>query len=226
MLQDVSTDTAGGWKMALVYRDNEPGKICTKCKLWRPVAGFRLRAQMRDGYDSICRECLNAGSRRWRDQNKERVAQLNREYYEANREERKAYHRRYHHEHKEYFRRKIIEFRQKNASYHRDYVRNWSRRNPDKIMVQGNARRAAKQRGGKFTAVEWADLKQCYDYHCLRCGRREPEIKLSVDHVIPLSQGGANTIDNIQPLCRACNSAKHIATTDYRPLWDVLHPEG
>lgn len=207
--------------MALVDQDNEPGKICTKCKCWRPVAGFRLRAQMLDGYDSICRECLNEYSRRWRAQNKERVAQLNREYYEANREERKAYHRRYHHEHKDYFRRKIIEFRGKNASYHRDYVRNWGRRNPDKIKAHDHARRAAKQRSnGAFTSAEWLALKQRYDYHCLRCGKREPEIKLSVDHVIPLSKGGANTIDNIQPLCKACNTAKHIATTDYRPQWE------
>jgi 5-methylcytosine-specific restriction endonuclease McrA len=36
--------------------------------------------------------------------------------------------------------------------------------------------------------------------------------------VVPVSAGGANTIDNIQPLCGPCNSAKHTQTIDYRPV--------
>jgi len=42
-----------------------------------------------------------------------------------------------------------------------------------------------------FTAQEWAELKRRYNYTCLRCGRREPEIKLTADHVVPISKGGA-----------------------------------
>lgn len=26
--------------MAIVYQDSEPGKVCTKCKEWRPVARY------------------------------------------------------------------------------------------------------------------------------------------------------------------------------------------
>ena len=207
--------------MTLVYQGGVPGKVCTKCKTWQPVAQFRPRNLSLDGYDSNCRECHNESSRRWRANNKKRVAELNREFYEANREDRKAYHRQYHREHQEYFREKILEFRRENESYHRDYIREWSRRNPDKVKAHDNARRAAKRSGGRFTAGEWAALKQRYDYHCLRCGRREPEIRLSADHVIPLSKGGINTIDNIQPLCMPCNTSKHTAATDYRPLWDA-----
>ena len=69
---------------------------------------------------------------------------------------------------------------------------------------------------GSHTLEEWEELKKFYDYKCLSCGKKEPEIKLSEDHIIPISKGGSNEIRNIQPLCISCNSKKHATTKDYR----------
>ena len=68
--------------------------------------------------------------------------------------------------------------------------------------------------GSNFTAAEWFFLVALYGGRCLRCTSLE---KLSVDHVISLSRGGSNTIENIQPLCRACNILKDVRIRDYRP---------
>jgi 5-methylcytosine-specific restriction endonuclease McrA len=207
--------------MAIVYQDGEAGKVCTTCGEWRPVERFRTRLLSRDGYDSICRECCNAASRAWRAKNKDRVAELNREFYESHREERLDYHRQYRQSHKDYFKREIIKFRQENPDYHRTNMRKWARANPDKIKARDHARRIFKMgQPNSFTAAEWKALKERYKHTCLRCGRREPEIKLTADHIVPISRGGAGTIDNIQPLCRACNTAKHDNTIDYRPNWE------
>ncbi len=131
-----------------------------------------------------------------------------------------AYHKQYRQENKGYFKEKMKEFHEKNPTYHRDTMRKWGRANPDKVQERDNRRHAAKKKsGGRFTAAEWRNLKHRYNYTCLRCGRREPEIKLTVDHVVPLIKGGSNTIENIQPLCKPCNSAKHAQTTDYRESW-------
>lgn len=69
---------------------------------------------------------------------------------------------------------------------------------------------------GTHTIEQWEALKAEYDHTCLRCGRREPEVTLSRDHVLPIAKGGTDNIDNIQPLCRKCNSQKHVQFVDYR----------
>ena len=45
------------------------------------------------------------------------------------------------------------------------------------------------------------------DYRCVCCGTRE---NLSVDHIHPVSKGGTNDMDNLQTLCRSCNSKKGV----------------
>jgi 5-methylcytosine-specific restriction endonuclease McrA len=206
--------------VAIVYQDGEPGKICTKCKEWRPVTRYIKRIISRDGYDSICNECRNAASRQWRANNKDRVAELNRQFYETNRAERLEYHRQYRQENKSRIKQLMNKFRRERPDYHRNYMRQWAQANPAKIQAYDHARRAFKMGlSDTFSAEEWKDLKARYNYTCLRCGRQEPEIKLTADHVVPISKGGAGTINNIQPLCKPCNSAKHDDTIDYRPFW-------
>ena len=64
------------------------------------------------------------------------------------------------------------------------------------------------------TYQQWIEMK--IDNKCLACGKSEPEIKLTVDHIIPLSKGGKHIRNNIQPLCFSCNVRKYTAIVDYR----------
>lgn len=68
---------------------------------------------------------------------------------------------------------------------------------------------------GTHNFGEWETLKVQYDFTCPSCKKSEPEIKLTLDHIIPLSKGGSNNIENIQPLCMPCNAKKHTKTIKY-----------
>jgi 5-methylcytosine-specific restriction endonuclease McrA len=85
--------------------------------------------------------------------------------------------------------------------------------------------RRIKQRGlgGSHTPQQWQDLLKQFEFACARCGRKQPEVQLVRDHIIPISiwvkfwgpwivngwlPFQCNDIDNIQPLCSSCNNEK------------------
>ena len=50
-------------------------KACRKCGEAKEPSEFRANRRMRDGLSSWCAECHNAASRRWRDRQRELVAE-------------------------------------------------------------------------------------------------------------------------------------------------------
>ena len=64
-----------------------------------------------------------------------------------------------------------------------------------------------KKRESKATisdSIRWGVWERD-DFTCRHCGARQ---RLSVDHIIPESRGGTLEPDNLQTLCRTCNSPK------------------
>lgn len=45
-------------------------------------------------------------------------------------------------------------------------------------------------------------------YSCQMCGRTPPDVKLCIDHIVPISKGGITEERNLQALCFDCNVGK------------------
>lgn len=96
----------------------------------------------------------------------------------------------------------------------------------NKLMLNRKRRMLKENIPGTHSLKEWEELKQRYNFMCLCCKRHEPEIVLSEDHIVPISQGGTDDISNIQPLCRSCNSRKGVKIINFTTnCFFILNPK-
>jgi len=65
---------------------------------------------------------------------------------------------------------------------------------------------------GTHTKNEWENMRSFFG-ECLKCGSDNDIVK---DHVVPIYQGGSDSIENIQPLCRRCNASKGSESINYK----------
>lgn len=144
-----------------------------------------------------CPEC----NREYKFKNKDRVKENNRRYYLENKdkyptpEERRTQY-------------------QENLEKSREINRERYKKYRDRILTCCHKRRA-NQKGAEINdlkAKEWKTILDVYDNKCFYCG--DSELKLSQDHVIPLSKGGNHTALNIVPACVHCNSSKGAQSLD------------
>lgn len=167
------------------------------------------------------REQKRASDRAYYQANKKKVMATVKAWQTSNRAKVRTYKATYKRNHPDDWKKdtkalaRTVAWQRRNPDKCRASMKAWRKRTPELQASYTHRRRAKKLNapGGHFTGPEWLALKNKYGNICLRC--REPKM-LTPDHVIPLCNGGSDSIDNIQPLCRSCNSKKWRRHTDYR----------
>lgn len=194
-------------------------KKCTKCGTWKFFGEFGKSSCSSDGLKSNCKTCHNEINQRWRENNPETWRNGYTKSYHKNKEKHRATRKKWRQNNPD----KKLERDRRFRANNKEHLKEYSLAHPEhRATANINRRAREKYNGGRVKAKEWKALKEKYNYACLCCGKHEPEIKLSMDHVKPLALGGTNTIENIQPLCMTCNFRKHKKYIDYRETYQAV----
>jgi 5-methylcytosine-specific restriction endonuclease McrA len=209
-------------------------KKCITCGEWKGREEFYKRSGSRDGLVGDCKSCFQkkshkryvenpyparARSKKWREENRDRHANSLRLWLSNNVERKRATSSAWSAKNAARVRETSKKYKIEHAETLRQKDREWKRANIERKRASDRNRRALKKgSNGKITAKQWLALKEFYGYTCLACGYKEPEIKLTLDHVVPLVLGGSHSIDNAQPLCLSCNCSKGTRVIDYRTV--------
>ena len=190
-------------------------KYCPKCKTWKPVRDFYKNRSMVDGYQTWCKPCfkqMNAESRqRHRETRNTQAREYARTFRQTQPEVNKARQKDWYERNgQEYFRA----WQNQNRERVQEATRRWRANHPLAAQVSGNNTRARREGAvGAVTEQEWIVILEQHEYKCASCRQQR---KLEIDHITPIKLGGANMVENIQPLCHACNMRKKQQLTDYR----------
>jgi 5-methylcytosine-specific restriction endonuclease McrA len=175
-------------------------------------------------------ECVECGRNRavkWGRDNKESVATKNASYYASNKKKENARTREYKAKNKlsisaynsRYWLENMDVLKERDRVYNlenRNKLREWNRQfhknNPTKNAEYHQRRRALHASAeGYHTAEDIANIIKKQGGLCACCKRVK---SLAVDHIVALTKGGSNWPNNLQMLCKSCNSKKRTKDND------------
>jgi 5-methylcytosine-specific restriction endonuclease McrA len=203
--------------------DSITEKKCTKCGGIKPITEFHKDKRLKSGHTSWCELCNRQYHKQYYRGDKEKIISRAKKYYENDRENKKINVRAWAIKNPE--RRKSIckKWRDNNKEQSTQAIKEWKNSHPEKVTISSETRRIRILNAeGTIAAEEWTAVLEKYHHTCLCCGKNN--VKLTMDHVVPVSLGGAHSIENIQPLCQSCNSKKYLQSTDYREGWVAQFP--
>jgi 5-methylcytosine-specific restriction endonuclease McrA len=182
-------------------------KTCTYCKQLKPVTDYYLNHGTTTPR-SRCKPCVNLCSNISRQKDPDKYRKQNLAYYYKNKDKLN-----------EQRRAKWPELYKSKIEYHKQKGKKYRTENPDKINGIARRKRAKKRANGweKYTEAQVLELHGAMCHICgdpidlslsRKIGTEGWEMSLHIDHVIPISKGGPDTLANVKPSHGKCNLKK------------------
>lgn len=201
--RDVAREKRGGVKSP---RQDLPNgnRICFKCKQEKNLAEFVKDKRCKGGYTRKCKNCVYSE----RDPIKE--AKFKKASYEKNKEK--------------YIKRiKLNTIKYLKDGRQTKWSGKWAKENKDKVQSYKHNRRARIAGNGRndLTPEQIKQVKSTG--RCFYCQLETSD--LCIEHQVPLSRGGENTLSNVVASCRSCNNRKNNKTPEEFKLYKENNAE-
>lgn len=180
-------------------------KACSACGETKPADEFYRRG---DKLRAACKVCTNAQNREWHRRNPHKQLEYDKRFAQSKPDQAKARTRRWREKNPDKVRqasqnRKRGPNRKRNREYDREYARAWNAANPGKRRLTQHKYRARKM-ANKVGNVSLQEARAILNRACMYCGG----VAEHLDHVVPISRGGAHSVGNLAPACASCNLSK------------------
>lgn len=190
---------------------DQMSRICSACGVAKEAVDFPKNSSSPDGLYSKCRDCTRIAKAAYRARPEvvKREAERLRKDYQDNRDVRLAKRKERYQAKREAALAQNRLWRAANLEKHRALCRKWAKEHPEEMRAIV-ARRRAKllEAEGSHTRADVRRLWDEQDGFCVGCRADLFVTGYHVDHIYPLSKGGANSPDNLQLLCPSCNRSK------------------
>lgn len=187
-------------------------KACIKCLIQYPITDeyFHRNAKSADGFRHHCRPCKTKYDQDRYQANRESVIAKSQQTYWSNPAKKAEYDREYR-----------LSNQEKIRADKQQWFADWKTDYPFAAIAKrlnDRNRQFVPDKRFKFLASDISKLLARYNYSCAYCPVRFSNIAdLEMEHVMPRSRGGKNSISNIVPSCYDCNREKSYRTAiEYR----------
>lgn len=193
----------------LAARWTQDGK-CVECSRLASKAAYAVKDPVKH----------RAQGRAWEEKNRDKVRVNALKAYYRNHEENRAKGRQRYHDNL------VSRLTQRSApavkARKKQTKQQWEAANPErKRLAQARYRVLVAGAPGRITPEEVIGLLEVQNYQCAgpHCDVEFLRGGYAVDHKQPLSRQGENTIENVQLLCKSCNSSKGAKTMEEWAVW-------
>lgn len=167
---------------------------CIKCKKEKEIKFFVKDSGKKIGYRPTCKDCRNKYLKEWNSKNKDKIKKRNKRYNKKNPEKRKESCHKYYEKTREDPERSKIRSR---------CSKRWGKTERGKLMrrINENKRRKFVKETDDGT-INYESIQELLIKQNFKSAISGESIKqgFHIDHIIPLCEGGKNTILNIQLL--------------------------
>jgi hypothetical protein len=199
----------------LIMINNRIFKKCKTCNKYVEIEMFYKNNLTYDGLAVSCKECVKRRSKKYIQENKQKVVEYQKQYRKNNREKLNEYSKNWYYENHDDAMKIYKKYRIKNKEKINRYIKEYrkTKRGKELHRINQQKRRSKKRElESSLTLEEWKDTLNYWtdkenNIHCAYCGKIINN-EQHQEHIIPLSKGGGYTKNNIIPSCKECNFSK------------------